>query len=378
MKFFRFALLGMVVILCLLFSCSIWEAAFDESAENENTGLETGQVEGIEDEEETEDVENPEEDLPEQEGPPESEILDETQIPEFLGFSAVSEREIIFEFSLPVRVLDLTFDPENEIEEIEEGSEVRIILADSFESGQLVEAGILIENDDGDSFNELIYFRAMNSRVPILVINELRTQFSGSALTSEFIEFKILSEGNLGGLRVYAESNYKNPLIYQFEPVEVEEGEYVVLHLRTLEDSCIDEYGDDLDESGGNDSSPTARDFWIPGSAKLLRKTDVVYVLDQDDNVLDAVMIAEKQDTFWEKDYFAAAAEFLYQKGAWVSAGDEIPGPADAVNSSGIGTVITRSISRDETSENTRSAADWYTTASKGATPGRENTPRGL
>jgi hypothetical protein len=185
----------------------------------------------------------------------------------------------------------------------------------------------------------------------------------------------MLSGGNLGALRVFVAGNDKDPLLYEFEPVEVKEGEYVVLHLRTLEGAlCKDEYGENLNESGGTDSCPTARDFWIPGSAKLLHKTDAVYVLDQDDWVLDAVMLAESPALLWDKTYFSDAAEFLFSQGAWKSATGTVCGPVDAVNSSGI--TSTKSISRDETAENTHTAADWYVTATSGTTPGLPNNPK--
>jgi hypothetical protein len=98
--------------------------------------------------------------------------------------------------------------------------------------------------------------------------------------------------------------------------------------------------------------------------------------MDSDDNVIDAVMIAENPDLPWPKDYFAQAAEFLFSKGAWKSAEGTVGEPQDAVDSSRIGSSLTRSISRDETVEHTRTAADWYITANSGATPGQKNNPK--
>ena len=215
---------------------------------------------------------------------------------------------------------------------------------------------------------------------PELQINEMRTEYEGSKFRVEYIEFKTKTAGDLGGVKVFIASSYKNPLVFEFLPVEVEKDEYIVLHLRTLEDSCVNEYGDSLDESGGTDSSPTARDFWIPGNEERLRITDAVYALDNNGNVLDAVMIAkdtsaESWPLLSRQDCFTQAAEFLFDNDAWKSANGAIPGPADAVNTSGIGTSRIRSISRDETVEDTDTAADWYITVSNGLTPGRENNP---
>jgi len=217
-----------------------------------------------------------------------------------------------------------------------------------------------------------------SSRVPQLLINELRTEYQRSPPRAEFIEFKMLSAGNLGGIRVFIVTNTRNPFVYEFQPVEVKKGEYVVLHLRTLEDSCRDEYGDDLNESGGSGASPTARDLWVPGNTKLLNKTGAVYVMDQDDRILDAVMLAEDTIPARSIANFFEAAEFLYSKGVWKSADGTKPGHEDAVKTSRIGSALTRSVSRDETAPNTNTAADWYITADGGVTPGGENSPNRL
>jgi hypothetical protein len=376
MKHYRFALTGMVFLFFLFFACPAGEDVLEEEQEIEKIAEDEKEAET---EEEPEDGEEPEVTEPEDEEDPE----DDPEIPGpqaavFLECRTVSENEIVFEFSQPVRIVHLHFDPEREIESIEsieEGGTVKVTLAEDLEPGLRLTADVSAEDEHGNTINEIIFFQVKNTRVPELQINELRTEYEGKSSKAEFIEFKMLSAGNLGALRVFAAGNSKNPLIYEFAAVEVEAGDYVVLHLRTLEDTCKDEYGENLDESGGTDSSPTARDLWIPGSTKFLRQTDAVYVLDQDDRVLDAVMSAENPNSQWNKN-LAGAAEFLFSNGAWESGAGSVCTPADAVDTSGVKTSVTRSISRDETAENTRSAADWYVTAKNGATPGRPNNPK--
>jgi hypothetical protein len=218
------------------------------------------------------------------------------------------------------------------------------------------------DDEDGDPPDE-------TPGVLSLKINELRFGSSGEDSVG-FIEFKILSAGNLGWLRVFIASNV-GKCVFEFKPVGVKKGDYVVLHLRKLEASCKDEYGEDLTESGGTDSSPTARDFWIPGEAELLNKNDAICILDQDERVvLDAVIILENANTAeWSK--LSLFIDFLLIEDAWKFADRTTPSPTDAVNISGIDTNYNRSVSRDETVEDTNTAADWYITS---ATPGRENT----
>jgi hypothetical protein len=298
-----------------------------------------------------------------------------SEAPVFLSCRAVSETEIDFEFSLPVKVLSLNFTPALEIESLEEGSTVRVSFGAGPGPGERLTADLLAEDDKGNTINVLIPFRTRNNRIPPLLINELRTEYSKPK--AEFIEFKILEAGNLGALRVYIAGNSKSPLVYEFPPLEVAAGEFLLLHLRTTEETACDEMGTDLDASGGADAVAGARDLWIPGFAnKLLHKTDAVYILDQDDKVVDAVMTAESADPWWNKDYLAEAADFLFKQDAWKSAEGKIAGPADALNSFNIKTAMTRSISRDETVADSNTAADWYITATSGISPGKPNNPK--
>jgi len=360
MKNFRFVLSGMIIALYLMGSCS-------DSKSNEPA-----------------DSAEPEEDGKYQDSPPEppspgneDNADGSPPAPVFLSCKAVSETEITFEFSLPVNIVSLCFVPEHEIDEIKNGSTVTVTLKDNMVIGQNVTAFLTAEDEYENIIDISAGFKSRNTRVPLMRINELRTEYSKSASRAEFIELKISTAGNLSALRVIAASNYKNPIIYEFPPIEVKEGEYVVLHTRTLNDTCLDECGDNLRESGGTDSSPDARDLWIQGSAELLRKTDIVYILDQDDNVLDAVLLALDPSPVWKlesrQDCYPAHAEFLFNRNAWKSASGTIPSPADAVNTAEIKTSATRSVSRYETLENTRSAADWYVTPQNGATPGGPN-----
>jgi len=364
MKKFRYFLGGMLVFLCLFGSCSGGDTPKD-FLETEETTKKEKEDETASEKEVLSEEENPVGTEDEQQEDPE----DAPPIPEYLSFKIESETEIIFEFSHPVKITSMEFIPTQVIEEIENGSEVKVKLAENPGPGVLITANFQAEDEFDNSISKQVTFYTRNDRVPKLQINELRTENDNPK--AEFIEFKMLSSGNLGALRVFAASNSKVPLIYEFKPVEVAEGEYVVLHLRTYEGSCKDEY-DSLDESGGKDSCPTARDFWIPGSNKLLRKTDAVYVLDQDDKVLDAIMMSENSSSEWSNKNIAAAAELLFEQGSWKSPAGKICSPAEAVDTSVYKTAATLSISRKDV-PNTHTAADWYVTATGNATPGLPN-----
>jgi len=210
------------------------------------------------------------------------------------------------------------------------------------------------------------------SGAPEMVINELRTEPLVTPSTppanrrAEFVEFRMLSAGNLDGLRVFVyRSGLAAPTVFEFPDTEVNAGEFVVLHLRTLDYRYVD-------------AQATAHNFWIPGSGSRLNKNSAVYVLDRDDRVLAAVMLAENAAPAWNWGSLAEVAAFLFERGAWKSPEGTVATPADAVLTARIGTATTRSVSRDETVPNTNTAADWYLTATGGVTPGLPNNPRRL
>jgi hypothetical protein len=292
----------------------------------------------------------------------------------FINCRAVSEDEIEFEFSQAVTVKHLSFEPELAVASVEEGSTVRVKLEEAPGPGVEITADLLAQDADRNTINVLVPFRSRNNRMPRLVINELRTE--NTKPKAEFVELKTKSAGNLGGMRlvIQGDSAGSKLTIYEFLPVEVKQDEYIVLHLRTTEENCVDEYSQRLDESGGTHSCDTARDFWVPGNTKLIRtEASAVYVLDQDDKVLDAVMISKTPDSWWSKDYLAETAGMLLSQGAWKSTEGKIARPADSVISAA--TTNTRSICRDETVEDSNTAEDWYVTVGSGVTPGKPNNP---
>jgi len=296
-----------------------------------------------------------------------------------LSLDVVSETELDFEFSAPVKVLSLSFDPSLEIADIGEGSTVRVLLDDELESGAKITAGIHAQDEEGNTFNGTVPFEFKKNTsqeepvllIPELRINELRTEYATNPLIRvEFIEFTIESDGNLSDLCVFMyRSGSKTPTEFTFPSTNVKAGEYAVLYLRTL-------------ENASGDVNPDAHNFWIPDDKSRINKTSAVYVQDKEGKVQSAVMISESDDAEWwtasARKHFTEVAAFLFEKGAWKSASGKAATPADAVMSQRIGTGVTRSISRDETVGNTNTAADWYITATNGATPGTANNPKRL
>ncbi|GHV05392.1 hypothetical protein FACS189485_12300 [Spirochaetia bacterium] len=300
----------------------------------------------------------------------------DSEPPVFLECKAISPREISFQFSRSVKVVTLNFEPALEVESTSNGETVNVVLKEALVAGDSVTADLLVEDDAKHTLNVLVPFKARNNRIPNLLITELQDNYTKDTRI-EFVELKALNAGNLGAVRLYITSYTKDPLVFDFPSVEVKTGEYICVHLRTLDEGAVDETGSDLTLSGGKFSTE-GRDFWIPGSNKILHQTDIVYLMDQDDNIIDAAMMSESPDSWGTtKDHFTLAAELLHEQGAWLSNSGGIPGPGDAIPSAK--ETATRSISRDETTPDTNKAGDWYitahTTKNPGATPGKPNNP---
>ena len=301
------------------------------------------------------------------------------EAPVFLDCRPVSATEIVFRFSVPVRLVSFNMDPARKAEASENGQELRICFNQALEEGKKFTVDILVEDTDRNTLNVIVPFRARNDRMPALIFNELRTEYSKPKV--EYLEFYTPEPGNLGAIRLFIAGYSLSKPVYEFPPAEVKAGEYIVLHLRNIEEGCVDETGADLGLSRGTEASSEARDFWLPGSSKLFHKTDAIWLLDQDDRIIDAVLLSENPGAEWgqKQSAIAQAAEFLSQKKAWrPRTGDSeegwVPAPLDAVITSG--TTNTRTICRDETLPSSPRAGNWYITATSCATPGKLNNPK--
>lgn len=208
----------------------------------------------------------------------------------------------------------------------------------------------------------------------ILVINELRTEYASTIKRAEYIEFKVLNEGNLNGISLHIMNDVENPFVYNFPDINVSNGEYITLHMQTLDSKCKDELEDNLSLSGGNDACPTARDLWVDGNNEYLEKTDIVFLQDAEGKIIDAIVMNGKPGNTWDKDFehFAQITEYLFNQGTWESKDGERPTPFDAVDTSVISNT-TRSVCRYEWRQNHFNKTDWYVTNSGFTSPGLPN-----
>ena len=316
------------------------------------------------------------------------------EAPVFISYKATSGREIQFQFSVPVVVVEAYMNEADageslELEEFSGEYESTVVLRFNGDQsgGKSITADLLVEDADGNSLNLLVPVKTRNDRIPTLKLNELRLEQSRSSSTKkysiEFIELYTETAGNLGAMRLFVASMGIDEPVYEFPQAEVSAGEYITLHMRTKEgDTVEDELGNntnlsDITASNEKDVSNTARDLWVPVDTRYLHKTDVIYLVDQDDVVIDALVIAETSDAWSKNKTLSSASELLAKQGAWLDRNGgavKSPGYADAVDSNG--TTATRTLCRDETKEDSNTLADWYICATSNATPGGKNSTK--
>lgn len=280
--------------------------------------------------------------------------------PSYLAARATADDRLTVEFSEAVSLTSVRFDPELPVSATSsEDSAIRIDFAKALETGRRYVMDLTASDADGNTVTVLAPFFGRNGHPPALVVNEVRTEYSKPK--AEFVELHVREAGNLGGLGIAtATSGFFEP-VFVFPPVEVAAGEHVVVHLRSLEEGLVQETGG-IGASSGTEASPAARDFWVPGTEKRIRKTDVVAVVGTDGAPLDGVAFSETPEAGWETEPLRAAAEFLSEKGAW---------KGGAVSSAGC--TATRTLGRDASSSDGDTKEDWRVVATGGATPGSVN-----
>jgi hypothetical protein len=282
-----------------------------------------------------------------------------SQAPVFYGCKTGSDGGVSFNFSVPVTLESVYFDPPLEYEARPDKEALTFYFDTDLPGGEKVTADLLVEDGRGNTLNVLVPFRTRNNQIPELLVNEIRTKNSGMNTDkprTEFVELYIRSAGNLGGLRLYAAGNtaekgIEAPIL-EFPPIMVDAGDYVVIHTRTLpaQTECRDETGDECGYSGGYEATPS-RDLWIPGNVLRLHNTDAVFITDQDDRVIDGVLLCEKESA-WKND-IVRAAKRLAKEGAWDSS--DVSSAVSTLKVS-----ATKTLNRDTPKPDSNTAADWY------------------
>jgi hypothetical protein len=185
-----------------------------------------------------------------------------------------------------------------------------------------------VDDSRGNRTLFLVRFAGWNGRPAALRLSEVQTGKNGSASRPhrDYVELEVVEGGNIGGEELSWSSSVKSSS-YRFPGIEVEKGDFIVLHLAPegLE-SEVDELGPDTAASGGIDATAGGRDLWS-GAGALPDENGAVCLRSRPGGqpVEGFFYADEDKSGKMGDDKLSALVSELARAGAWPSAG---PDPA--------------------------------------------------
>lgn len=221
-----------------------------------------------------------------------------------------------------------------------------------------------VEDKNGNSLTFSIPFTGYNENPARLILSEVRNAYGTASVKdengnsqkvhrSEYVELYILKGGNLCGLEICSAYDGEEKK-YQLPKINVNAGEYITVHMRTVDAEGFDGEGmeseleDDLTLSTHEDSCDTSRDLWSQNTKSCLGDSDIVFIRNiYDGSIVDALVYAKSTVSAWKESYDDIVAA-LKKSGVWSGSVE----PDGAVCSDLITTsAATRSFSRQNVAE---------------------------
>ncbi len=302
-------------------------------------------------------------------------------LPEYESYRLLDAHTLELRFTAPVRLSDVHVAPVTDAEAFErcavfqqtgqEDMPVTVLQVDSslVRGSQYVLYAVATDRK-GNSVHFSTVIQGFNETPAHVVLSELRTTYSNPK--SEFAELYVLQGGNLAGMvleLVYGSKSFR----YVFPDVEVAAGEYVVVHLRKLSDTCIDELGESVTTCSHKDAS-AGRDLWRDDTAKAIGGTGAVLLWDRAyGDMVDALLFAESTKENWNSSAVAEAAQRAAAAGIWPA------GPGIDTAAVADGMTVTRTLSRQGVESITEYPApvwgdEWIVVATGQGSPGSANS----
>ena len=293
--------------------------------------------------------------------------------PVIQSYEVTTSSNVSVVFSKEVNVVDakLFFDDSKDSLSVsydgalqENSYHVNFAFPQELEVGKSYELYGEVEDLEGNSLTFNLPFVGYNNDIASLEMTEVHPKYAKitSGFKCEYVEFVVRSSGNLSGLEIVSGYDGEDKK-YTFPAVQVNEGDFIVVHLRSKGEGCVSELSDNLKLSSGKYSSDSARDLWAANEdARLGDESDVV-VLRKVSNgeILDAVLYATSETTEWKKDLQKELATKVVESKKWE--------PDSSVTSVAIIDGITAAKSLVKNAKD-NCATSWSVTESSAETPG--------
>lgn len=213
-----------------------------------------------------------------------------------------------------------------------ESCSVDFELTEETQIGKKYELYSVVRDEKGSSLSFALPFFGENDHFPEIIISEVNETYSAKDGVSEYIELFVLTSGNLFGLELISASDGRE---FELPEVEVNKGEYIVVHLRKNQDdtNAITELTKNLSESTAKGSVYGARDIWMDKSESALSSTAEIIILKNKakNEVIDCLLYCKKEyadiNENWKTEELQRAAQLCVSSGVWEGSGK----PIDAV-----------------------------------------------
>ena len=170
------------------------------------------------------------------------------------------------------------------------------------------------EDERNNTLSFSVGFYGLNDNLAELLLSEIRTDMTKTKV--EFVELFALKSGNTGGM-VLECCNGSKKLEYVMPAVDVKAGDYIVVHLRSIEDSCTDEL-ESYDKCKATDCSDTAVDLWVEGNTKQVSKNGCVVLRERTGSApCDIICFLESSKTAWPSDIIEESVKEAFECGLW-------------------------------------------------------------
>jgi hypothetical protein len=233
----------------------------------------------------------------------------------------------------------------------------------------------IVADAEGNLSSFVLPYWGFNPDPPELKFNELLTE--GSSTHPDAVEFYVTKGGGCAGLAFFTGVPGDHDLRYIFPQLEVETGDFIVLHLKPQNIPLEINETDDKAASGGLDADQEAWDLWYRGGDGALSGANGALSLCTSPNggFMDAVLYSVRTVESDTKYGGFGTAVLRDRVGAIVTAGvwtaSAPPRPEDCARSTG--TTSTRTICRSSSSGDTDAGIDWHIVPTKGSTLGGHN-----
>lgn len=223
----------------------------------------------------------------------------------------------------------------------EGGSLLQVVFSDShvLEAGHGYMLSGVAQDFQGNSLLFQVPFHGFNQNVAGVVLSEVSSEYDKPKV--EFIELYVHRSGNLAGIELYSvNKNFE----YVFPAVEVSAGEYIVLHMRTLEEESghVDELDNNLSASTASDSCTGVRDLWVSSTSEIIGTSDVLVLRERaKGKLMDALLYISPKVSDTSKKKILPAGEDVIAEGGWIAGEDG----ESWLSSDGM-TTVNRSLSR--------------------------------